>query len=83
MTFEEFLIKKRINSSAFQSAEPAQWQEWKSLFEIISEVSFTSQKLYLINAIRRKFLLKNDSAATPKPTAAASKPVMRPKPKMN
>lgn len=83
MTFEEFLIKKKIDSHAFQSAEPAQWQEWKSLFEIISEVSFTSQKLYLINAIRRKHLLKNDSAATPKPTAAASKPVMRPKPKMN
>jgi hypothetical protein len=83
MTFEEYLIKKKIDSVAFKLAEPAQWQEWSVLFESMSEASFTAQKLYLINPTRRKYLLKEELIEKPKPTPAAAKPVMRPKPKMN
>jgi len=49
----------------------------------MSEISFTSQKLYLINPIRRKYLLKPELLDTPKPTPSFGKSVMRPKPKMN
>lgn len=83
MTFEEFLIKKKIDSHAFKMAEPAQWNEWSVLFESMSEPSFTAQKLYLINPTRRKYLLKEELTEKPKPAPVAAKPVMRPKPKMN
>lgn len=83
MTFDEYLIKKKIDSTAFKLAEPAQWQEWSILFESMSDASFTAQKLYLINPTRRKFLLKEELIEKPKPAPAVAKPVMRPKPKMN
>jgi hypothetical protein len=83
MTFEEYLVKKKIDSAAFKLTEPAQWQEWSLLFESMSEASFTAQKLYLINPTRRKYLLKEELAEKPKPAPVVAKPVMRPKPKMN
>ncbi|MBX2901148.1 MAG: hypothetical protein KF775_15950 [Cyclobacteriaceae bacterium] len=81
MTFGEYLISKKIDGAAFQAKEPALWNEWNGLFEQISPASFTSQKLYLINPIRRKYPLRVEAPQTPKPTAA--KPVMKPKPKIN
>ncbi len=57
MSFEEYLISKNINGSAFQLAEPARFQEWEKLFSEISPDSFTAQKKFLINDTRRRFLL--------------------------
>ena len=57
MTFEEYLKSKKIDSLAFQRNEPMIWQEWKTLFDQINPVSFTAQKLYLINPIRRRYKL--------------------------
>ena len=62
MTFEEYLISKKIDSQAFRAAEPALWNEWNGLFEAMSPASFTAQKLYLINPLRRKYLLKATEA---------------------
>ena len=79
MDFEQYLISKKIDPAAFQQAEPARWHEWKKLFEEMSPNSFTAQKLYLINPIRRKYTLK-PSAEEPKPAAAPKpKPVFKPK----
>jgi len=84
MKFEEYLISKKIDSQAFRAAEPALWNEWKGLFEAMSSASFTAQKLYLINPLRRKYLLKVSEVAAPKVSApAAARPVMKPKPKIN
>lgn len=83
MTFEEYLGKKKIDSTAFKLTEPTLWHEWSVLFESMSEASFTAQKLYLINPTRRKYLLKEELTEKPKSAPVASKPVMRPKPKMN
>lgn len=82
MNFEDYLINKKIDSQAFRAAEPDLWQEWNSLFDQMSPASFTSQKLYLINPVRRKYLLKAVEPPS-KAESPASKPVMRPKPKMN
>lgn len=80
MTFEEYLINKKIDSGAFKAAEPARWKEWQTLFEQVSEQSFTVQKLYLINPTRRKYLLKTDSTEPPKaPLPKPGKPVIKPK----
>lgn len=78
MTFEEYLISKKIDGVTFQAAEPALWAEWSALFAQMSPASFTSQKLYLINPIRRKYQLKITPTETLKP-AVVSKPVFKPK----
>lgn len=84
MTFEEYLVSKKIDSVAFCAAEPDRWKEWNSLFEVMNPVSFTSQKLYLINPVRRKYPLKQlVQTSQEKKDTVAPKPVMRPKPKMN
>ncbi len=85
MNFEEYLISKKIDSQSFHAAEPGLWSEWNRLFEVMSPASFTAQKLYLINPIRRKYPLKIASpiSGQHKDSAPASKPVIRPKPKMN
>jgi hypothetical protein len=81
VTFEEYLITKKIDSSAFNKAELREWEEWKDLFIQMSPASFTARKLYLINKVRRKYTLAT-SATPPAPAAPAApraKPVIRPK----
>jgi len=55
MTFEEYCAKKKINSEAFLKEEPERWKEWKFLFEQMHPNSFTEQKKFLINDVRRKY----------------------------
>jgi hypothetical protein len=85
VNFEEYLISKKIDSVALKKAEPALWQEWSDLFEQMSAASFTSQKLYLINPLRRKFLLKEIIAEKKPDTtqgtsgSTSPKPIFKPK----
>jgi hypothetical protein len=58
VNFEEYLISKRIDSTAFQQAEPSLYKEWEEAFGQMHPNSFTVQKLNLINPIRRKYHLK-------------------------
>lgn len=58
VNFEEYLSAKKINSSAFQAAEPVRWKEWEMEFSQLHADSFTLQKLNLINPIRRKYPLQ-------------------------
>ena len=75
MTFDEYLINKKIDSAAFKAAEPSRWKEWQDLFGQLSEQSFTAQKLYLINPVRRKYQLKESP-----PTSVQAAPTAPPKP---
>jgi hypothetical protein len=80
VTWEEYLISKKIDSATFRQAEPERWQNWQREFEQINPNSFTSQKLYLINPIRRKYPLKaGPEIKTAEPAASRPKPVIRPK----
>jgi hypothetical protein len=63
MTFEEYLTSKKIDSVAFKAAEPGRWQEWAEVFPKMSPTSFTAQKLYLINPVRRKYLWKDGASS--------------------
>ncbi len=63
MDFEAYLISKKIDSAEFLKAEPDTWKNWKIEFDQMHPVSFTAQKLYLINPIRRKYLLKPELGA--------------------
>jgi hypothetical protein len=58
VNFEAYLSSKKIDSSAFHNAEPAVWKSWNDVFAQMHPNSFTLQKLNLINAVRRKYLLK-------------------------
>lgn len=87
MNFEEYLISKKIDAKAFEQAEQVMALEWRQEFNQMHPNSFTAQKLFLINGIRRRFLLKvevvNQEAKDAKPLASATpakpKPIMRPK----
>lgn len=54
--FEKYLIGKKISPEKFRQAEPDRYQEFETLFLQMHPKSFTSQKLYLINKIRRMYL---------------------------
>lgn len=59
MSFEDYLLSKKIDGRAFQSAEPALYEQWANEFVQMHANSFTAQKLYLINPIRRKYTAAN------------------------
>jgi hypothetical protein len=91
VNFEAYLTSKKIDSAAFRKAEPELWDNWEKEFELLHANSFTAQKLYLINPLRRKYQLKEvvvtEDPKVPVTTSAATasdkpKPVMRPKPKI-
>lgn len=85
MTFEDYLRDKKIDGTAFQKGNPSLWKEWSLLFDEMSVVSFTARKLYMINPLRRQYVLKElfpsqqpaGSPETSKPVI--KKPVFRPK----
>jgi hypothetical protein len=81
VTFEEYLISKKIDRHAFVNAEPTLYERWKGDFEQMHPNSFTVQKLNLINPIRRKYQLKIEDKAPLTPTieSPAASPVI-PKP---
>ena len=57
LSFEDYLIQKKIDKALFLKFKPLIFEEWKQLFEQIHPDSFTAQKKFFINAIRREFLL--------------------------
>jgi hypothetical protein len=87
VTFEEYLSGKKIDAVAFERAEKDLVHEWRQEFDQMHPTSFTAQKLFLINGIRRRFPLKvevvnqetNDSKPVAATTPAKPKPIMRPK----
>ncbi len=75
MEFDEYLESKKIDPKKFRAGDQDQYQEFQKLFEQVHPNSFTQQKLFLINKIRRTYLLeKTDVPAT---TSAPKK--MKPK----
>ncbi|UFH51958.1 hypothetical protein [Spirosoma sp. KNUC1025] len=56
MTFEEYLNQKKIDAGQFEQAEPVRYTEWKNEFREMHPESFTVQKKFLLNDIRRKYL---------------------------
>ena len=59
ISFEEYLVQKNIDQDKFLAAEPARFQEWGTLFATIHPDSFTAQKKFLINDVRRRYLLND------------------------
>lgn len=73
MTFEEFLSKKKIDSSLFRSGEQFLFLEFESHFEQMGEKSFDHSKKFWFNKLRRAYPLKE----VPKPIKAPE-PIAQP-----
>ena len=82
MSFDEYLREKKIDPEKFKVEKPDQYQEFLEIFGQIHPNSFTQQKLFLINQIRRNFLLKDQKEPAKPAAPKAMKPKIKPlKPK--
>ena len=61
MNLTEYFKSKKIDSENFKLKESKLWIELEKEFENTHPNSFTAQKLYLINAWRRKYPLAKKS----------------------
>lgn len=53
--FGDYLTRKKIDPLNFKRNEPQLYEEFKFIFDQVHPDSFTAQKLFLINKIRRKY----------------------------
>lgn len=53
-------MAKKIDGQRFKQAEPTLYTEWAALFELVHPDSFTVQKKFLLNTIRRQYLLGSE-----------------------
>lgn len=82
MQFDDYLKEKKIDPEQFKISEPDQYEEFLSIFDQVHPNSFTQQKLFLINQIRRRFQLKEQKEVKKPPVTKAIKPKIKPlKPK--
>jgi len=58
MTFEEYLLQKKIDSIRFKEREPGRYAEWERDFGQMHPESFTVQKKFLLNDTRKKYLVR-------------------------
>lgn len=81
--FFEYLEGKRIDPLVFKKDDSVLFSVWEKEFMQMHPKSFTSQKLYLINNVRRRYPLPVERVKQPikKAKAAVTKP-MSPKKKM-
>lgn len=56
VTFDEYLATKLIDYERFKLTDVKHYEQLKEVFDVTHPDSFTAQKLFLINPIRRKFL---------------------------
>ena len=67
MTFQEYCTSKKIDAEAFKTGNAEHYAELESIFNEVSPVSFTQQKKFLINKIRRTYQLIIEEVLKEKP----------------
>ena len=77
LDFKTFLQKKKIDPKAFAQQQQEEYVRWKKLYDQVHPNSFTAQKLFLINQVRREFPFKEEQEQ-PKKKTAMPKPKMTP-----
>lgn len=61
--FDQYLIAKKINPGRFRKAMETQYKEFRVIFNEVSPSSFTAQKLFWLNRLRREFPLSDQDDA--------------------
>lgn len=82
MEFEEYLRSKKIDPKKFKSGDESQYLSFQKLFEHVHTNSFTQQKLFLINKIRRAYTLDETEKEKTPSKPVKMKPKIVPKPKI-
>lgn len=72
--FKTWLKLKKIDPKSFASAEMERFMELKKLFDQVHPNSFTAQKLFIINEIRRKYPFQEEVEKS-----VQRKPMVKPK----
>lgn len=70
MDLNTYLINKKIDPEQLLLQESERYHQFKSLLSEMHPDSFTAQKLFLINQLRRKYPLEK--------AAAPEEPIIRP-----
>ena len=58
MNLRTYLIGKKIDPDLMKKGDPERYKSFNVLFSQMHPDSFTSQKLFLINKLRRKYKLE-------------------------
>ena len=61
MNFQEYITNKKIDAAAFGHHEPERFEEWAHLFAQLHPESFTAQKKFLLNDLRKKYPKPKDA----------------------
>ncbi|HTF81004.1 MAG TPA: hypothetical protein VL947_04750, partial [Cytophagales bacterium] len=85
MDFAAYLVSKNIDNQKFADTDKALFDQWEREFMQMNPKSFTLQKLFKINEVRRKYQLHMGAKPKDKPlvspaATAASKSAAIPKP---
>lgn len=84
MEFETYLKSKKIDPEGFRRGQGAQYSDWEGIFLQVSPDSFTQQKLFLINGLRRQYPYtappEEKEAADPQKSAKAKPTIAKPNP---
>ena len=75
--FIAFLMAKNIDAIVFEQKDPSLFSDWLYLFGQMSSKSFLTQKLFLINQIRRKYQLPISENKKTSKTDKVSKPIVK------
>ncbi|MEP1096684.1 MAG: hypothetical protein ABJG78_16325 [Cyclobacteriaceae bacterium] len=81
--FEDYLQSKKIDPKKFMDADQTRYEEFEKLFDQVHPESFTQQKLFLINKIRRKYILEETVIEESTSPTKKLKPKILPKPKLS
>ncbi|WP_421875189.1 hypothetical protein [Marinoscillum sp.] len=79
MNLRTYLISKKIDPDLMKSGDPERYKEFNKLFTQMHPDSFTSQKLFLINKLRRKYKLEKEPEEKVIKKPKAVKPKIVPK----
>ncbi|MEQ8470545.1 MAG: hypothetical protein RIC35_05135 [Marinoscillum sp.] len=75
MNLRSYLIGKKIDPDLFKENEPDRYKTFNVMFSQIHPDSFTAQKLFLINKLRRKYKLERE----PEEKVVARPKMLKPK----
>lgn len=75
MNLRTYLINKKIDPDLLKAKEPERYKSFNILFTQMHPDSFTSQKLFLINKLRRKYKLEKE----PEEQVVAKPKMIKPK----
>jgi hypothetical protein len=74
-SFENYLETKNIDPQLFANRDPENFADLKSFFDQTGSTSFSQQKLFLVNPLRRLYPLKREEG----PKSARIKKSFNPK----